>query len=267
MRRAPIVGAVDLSGVIFAVLALAWAVYLIPKALRQHDEVARTRSLDRFSPAMRVLAHREPVSPRDARLVVTGASSLPVPAPVTAAERRSVKVAARRRRRILQLLLLATVAVGAATYQGYFLRWAPAVPGGLMVVWLLVCRLQVRRIARRTARVRAVVPTDIEPVARNAQGFAEVSEDDDTISMPVVPLQAAVAGGDSLWDPLPVTLPTYVGKAVVTRTVRTIDLTAPGAFSSGRSDADSALVAQATAEREAAEAEQAAADEQRAVGS
>ena len=55
------------------VLAVAWAVYLIPKALKHHDEVARTRSIDRFSTAMRVLARREPVNRRDARLVVTPA--------------------------------------------------------------------------------------------------------------------------------------------------------------------------------------------------
>ncbi len=36
----------DLSGVIFVVLALVWAAYLLPKALRHHDEVARTRSVD-----------------------------------------------------------------------------------------------------------------------------------------------------------------------------------------------------------------------------
>ena len=55
------------------VLAVAWAVYLIPKALKHHDEVARTRSIDRFSTAMRVLARREPVNRRDTRLVVTPA--------------------------------------------------------------------------------------------------------------------------------------------------------------------------------------------------
>ena len=39
----------DLSGLIFVALAVAWAVYLIPKALQHHDEVVRGRSVDRFS--------------------------------------------------------------------------------------------------------------------------------------------------------------------------------------------------------------------------
>ena len=60
----------DLSALIFVALALAWAVYLIPKALQHHDDVIRSRSVDRFSHTMRVLARREPVNRRDARLVV-----------------------------------------------------------------------------------------------------------------------------------------------------------------------------------------------------
>ena len=43
----------DLSGIIFVVLALAWAFYLIPKAVKHHEDVARSRSVDRFSTAMR----------------------------------------------------------------------------------------------------------------------------------------------------------------------------------------------------------------------
>ena len=63
----------DLSGLIFVALAVAWAAYLIPKALRHHDDVVRGRSVDRFSESMRVLARREPVSARMARLVVAPA--------------------------------------------------------------------------------------------------------------------------------------------------------------------------------------------------
>ena len=37
--------------------------------------------------------------------------------------------------------------------------------------------------------------------------------------------------GGSLWDPLPVTLPTYVIKPKARRTVRTIDLSEPGTWS------------------------------------
>ncbi|HYQ31880.1 MAG TPA: hypothetical protein VEQ83_01600, partial [Lapillicoccus sp.] len=61
----------DPSALIFVALAVAWAVYLVPKALRHHDDAVRSRSVDRFSHTMRVLARREPVDHRSARLVVT----------------------------------------------------------------------------------------------------------------------------------------------------------------------------------------------------
>ena len=61
-----------------------------------------------------------------------------------------------------------------------------------------------------------------------------------------------------MWDPVPVTLPTYVGKPAARRTVRTIDLDATGVWTSGRSEADSQLA------RDAEEAERAARDEKSA---
>ena len=41
---------------------------------------------------------------------------------------------------------------------------------------------------------------------------------------------AAIAG--TLWDPIPITLPTYVSKPLAPRTVRTIDLSGPEMSSS-----------------------------------
>ena len=43
------------SGVIFAIVVVAWLCYLVPLTLRRHDEAVRSRSVDRFSSAMRVL--------------------------------------------------------------------------------------------------------------------------------------------------------------------------------------------------------------------
>lgn len=294
------------------VLAVAWAGYLIPKALQHHDEVARTRSIDRFSTAMRVLARREPVSGSggarrgqlSARLVVTPARSadnprvLPPPArrndepapesaqasvpsgfgttaeaasgesqssvrrTVRPGERRAARVAARRRRRILLLLLIAVAAVGALGYLGYLREWAPAVPGGLTVCWLLLCRRQVRRERQRawSRELDAVVqeadlsePVEPREVLLNAQGFEELDPLEDTITIPAEELAAVVvptSDGGALWDPLPITLPTYVAKSTATRTVSTIDLSAPGTWTSGRVEEDAELVERAAAETE-----------------
>jgi hypothetical protein len=291
---------VDLSGIIFVVLAVAWAVYLIPKALKHHDEVARTRSIDRFSTAMRVLARREPVSRRDARLVVTPPRAADNPRVLVAAvpaasvahsaqssagrpsavarpaARAAARAAARRRRRILSFLLLADVVVGVLAALVVVPAWAPAIPVALTLLYLVLCRTQVRQQSEadwdRELEIAVASEPMTEPVLavhRNSQGFEEIDPNEDTITIPAVVDAVAVAtlDGGSLWDPLPVTLPTYVSKPMAKRTVRTIDLNEPDAWSSGRSAEDSELVAASTAAEATADAAAGAAEDQRAVGS
>jgi hypothetical protein len=291
---------VDLSGIIFVVLAVAWAVYLIPKALKHHDEVARTRSIDRFSTAMRVLARREPVSRRDARLVVTSPRAADNPRVLVAAvpaasvaqsaqssagrpsavarpaARAAARAAARRRRRILSFLVLADIAVGVLAALVVVPAWAPAIPVALTLLYLVLCRTQVRQQSEadwdRELEIAVASEPMTEPVLavrRNSQGFEEIDPNEDTITIPAVVDAVAVAtlDGGSLWDPLPVTLPTYVSKPMAKRTVRTIDLNEPDAWSSGRSAEDSELVAASTAAEATADAAAGAAEDQRAVGS
>jgi hypothetical protein len=279
---------VDLSGIIFVALAVAWAVYLIPKALKHHDEVARTRSIDRFSTAMRVLARREPVSRRDARLVVSPARSAdnprvvpppardeqaPAPAAATArpvrpaTQRAAARAAARRRRRVLSFLVLADVVVGALAGAGVVAGWSPVVPVLLTVAFLVLCRTQVRRdqVARWDTAAAA------EPGASRRE--ADLSDADDITLELEVPLLDAVAvpteDGGSLWDPLPMTLPTYVTKPKASRrTVRTINLDDPDTWTSGRTEEDARLVAEtAAAEAEQAREDDVVVEHQRAVGS
>ncbi|WP_148571645.1 hypothetical protein [Nocardioides caldifontis] len=294
----------ELSGLIFVALAVVWAVVLIPKALRHHDEAARTRALDTVSEDARVLARRE-VADDGPRLVVqkpripaprTESPAMPsVPAPrrpvdrkrLAAAHRAAAAAAAKRRRRVLAVLLLATLAVGAGSYTGTLQPWAAAIPGALVLGFLVLARVLVRceharwertladlRTARAVEPVAEVVETtvtEVDPVEhpeavievveeRNEQGFAVVSGLDDTASFPVGLLADPIPAKQELWDPVPVTLPTYVTKPRATRSVRTIDLNAPGVASSGRNAADSALVAEAATATQGPE-------DQRAVGS
>ena len=93
----------------------------------------------------------------------------------------------------------------------------------------------------------------------------EVAEGDDwtadTSSMP-----AAIVD-PTLWDPVPVTLPTYVTKPAATRrTVRTIDLDDTGVWTSGNTQADSQLAREAE-EADRARKSHAQVDDHRAVGS
>ncbi len=238
----------DLSGLIFVALAVAWAAYLIPKALRHHDDVVRGRSVDRFSQSMRVLARREPVSARMARLVVPGraaeavvttkpSAADPSPDGQYAAHRLATTRATRRRRRVLAVLLLGLVAVVAACATGRLAWPYLAIPVGLLVAWLVACRLMVKK--ERAARPTALVePIDVD--------LTEGDESAPTGS--IAPVPAAAVAADGLWDPVPVTLPTYVSKPPARRSVRTIDLDSTGVWTSGRTDADSALAREAEAE-------------------
>jgi hypothetical protein len=282
---------VDLSGIIFVVLAVGWAVILIPMALKRHDDEAKYRPVDTFSESVRVVspATTRPATSQDAAPPVTaGASTASAPAasapavPAARAHRvtrAAARRAARRRRRVLVVLLLALVAVGVTSYLAYTPWWSTAIPGGLVVAFLVVARLTVRaQQVRRAAPVQLPSEAAAEAVESQAPSRAaapaEVEPDlglDDTQGFSREELAEAVAspvldeGG--LWDPLPVTLPTYVNKARARRTVRTIEIT--GITSSGHDAADTELARSAEeaakAESEAASTE-AEAEDRRAAG-
>lgn len=296
-----------MSALIFVALAVAWAVYLIPKALKQHEDSAASRSIDGFSDRLRILARRVPVDSSTARLVVRGAGSAentsvtvsvemsPTAAAPTArpvaplapgqvrARRAAAARAARRRLRVVGTIVLGIAVVGVLAALGIVAAAYTFIPVGILGVWLVACRLMVRseRASDAVAMGRRPVVADpgVEPAADEdpvteeiavvhveadlvvPRAEAEVAPSND-------PEESPVAGG---WDPVPVTLPTYVAKEpAARRTVRTIDLDSTGVWTSGPLAADSELAREADqAERTAkADAKSAAeADRRRASGS
>src|SRR3546814_12729280 len=89
-------------------------------------------------------------------------------------------------------------------------------PGGLMVVWLIACRLMVKQeIAAGSMLLAApVVAESVDEdvpesydVARNEQGFDEVADDAENANFAVV--DAAIS------DPVTVPLPSYVDRTSV----------------------------------------------------
>ncbi|MBF4163654.1 divisome protein SepX/GlpR [Nocardioides acrostichi] len=201
----------DLSALIFVALAVAWAVYLVPKAIKHHDEVVRSRSVDRFSHTMRVLARREPLNRSDSRLVVTpgrrtsvplverkaGSSEAveaPAPRVLTADQRReAANRAARKRRRVLLALLGAIVAVTLLAGLSVVHWWYLAVPVTMLVAWLVACRLMVRRergLAGPLARIPGPAITDtgdiVRPGATPPSGPGRGHDDDRTADVPAV---------------------------------------------------------------------------------
>jgi len=277
-----------LTGVIYAAIVVAWAAYLVPLALRRHDEAARSRSIERFSSAMRVLSRRGESGSAPA-------ASRPDPDPLRSADlrrrepkeatragrpsRAAQRAAAARRRRVLWILLGLTAVTGIVSAFAVVPWWSFTIPLALVVLFLVVARRQVARAsdaywaqaadAEPEAPPSNVVPRTAARVdASHGAPLHTDPDDEPTVKLrlrrdaAVVPASTAGAtmteervevvaldtnDGDSLWDPLPITLPTYVDKPAAARTVRSIDLSAPDTWSSGHSAADSQTVSEAAA--------------------
>jgi len=230
---------------------------------------------------MRVLARREPVDRRSARLVVapiravlrppveTKAHAAPSPIetavetapsrPVSPqAARAAARRAAKRRRAVLTLIALANaVVIGLAAASVITRPWVAA-PAGVLVAWLVACRLSVKA-ERRSRTSRSAIEIGLPPeTVEPEQDDSDVTGELEAIPTPPQPraspaasapavltgeipiITESIAGG---WDMVPTTLPTYVTKqaAPQRRTVATIDLDSTGVWSSGRNDEDSAL--------------------------
>ena len=286
----------DLSALIFVALAVAWAVYLIPKALKQHEDSAASRSIDGFSDRLRVLARREPVDATTARLVVHGAKqdtavtvsvevaperpAAPVGPVQVRARRAAAARAAKRRLRVVCVILLGIAVVGLLSVLGQVQPAFTFIPVGLLAAWLVACRLMVRSerasddsVMRRPVldetAAPATTPSLDEDPATEEIAVVHVEADlvvpaAEAAESPATP-EAPRAGG---WDPVPVTLPTYVAKEpAARRTVRTIDLDSTGVWTSGPLAADSELAREADQAERTAKDAAAEADRRRASGS
>ncbi|MBC7277939.1 hypothetical protein [Nocardioides sp.] len=270
----------DPSALIFVALAVAWAVYLVPKALEQNataEDGTKSRASVAISKSRRILARREATS-KDSTDLVTEKSSkksepeveaevevdeaeerAPRPVPM-AVRRRAARAAAKRRSIVLGVLGFGLVLVSALAGFGVFGPAWITIPAALVAAWLVTCRVSVRH--QREVWARIPFPEDVPEPGPAAPPRVTFDIDQDTGDLVAVVEHDDT--GEQLpagsWKPVETPLPTYVSKeAAPRRTVRTIDLDATGVWSSGRNAADSELVRQAEeAERAAAEAAEAA---------
>jgi len=281
------------TGLIVAFVVTVWAAYFVPLALRRYDEAHNHSALEVLTPLSRVI-RRAPaayeaednseygVDPSEVPLAGDGAEvSSPSRSRLT---RASARIAARRRRRVLLTLLFANAVVGALVGFAVTPLWSVAISAGLLVAWLVACRIQVRReygiSSTRAPRARTRMPRVNLPKLRapRVRIGRSVDEDEDTVTVIVsgqmedvdpgrkhvmenAPLEAdaldeqlviavpsAASHGELVWDPLPVTLPTYVTKPRAGRTVRTIDFNAPGVWTSGHVEGEETELPLASAE-------------------
>jgi type IV secretory pathway VirB10-like protein len=257
------------SGLIFAAVVIAWAAFLVPWALRRYDEATRTRSVDKVSKAMRLLGRSkvdaeepEPVAAAPPlKPHATDSADRPVVEPPPRVSRAAARAAAERRRRVLLILVGVSALTGLVTAVGVIPVWSVAIPIALVLCFLALCRWQVRReddaawVRRRTGEEESASaavalgddpndePTVVFPAAAEARDSAKGRQAVEADADPVAAadlvesvsdaVSVTTSDGNALWDPLPVTLPTYVSKAKASRSVRTIDLGAPDTWTSG----------------------------------
>jgi hypothetical protein len=225
--------------VIFAAIAIAWLAYLVPHFVRRRgdDPDLEADPADRFSDNVHIVRHgTAPLLDQDLEPIAEYEVSTPLTRRAAIADlRRLDRLAAARRRRVLLVLLAAISVVVGVCAVGWLPWWSVAIPGGLLVAFFVVSRISVHVMRRSLdARYRAIVHGGSEKTV--FLGRKQLREDVAALAeekkSPALPEAKPVSGG--LWDPVPITMPTYVSKPLAPRTVRTIDLSGPDVTSSGR---------------------------------
>ncbi len=225
------------TGLIFAGIAIAWLAYLVPHFVRRRDGEpdVEDEAVDPFSDSVRILRNgTAPLLDQDLAELREFEVSTPVTRRAAIADlRRLERVAASRRRRVLSALFAILCAVISVASMSWLPWWTVAVPGGLILLFVVVSRVSVRAM-RRDLDARFV------SIARGSdEKTVLISRKDAAAKDKKAKVTKAKDAKDGdprpgLWDPLPITVPTYVSKPLAPRTVRTIDLSAPDVTSSGR---------------------------------
>ena len=225
------------TGVIFAAIAIAWLAYLVPHFVRRReDESEESDPADRFSDSIRIVRNgTAPLLDQDLAEIKSYEVSTPHTRRAAIRDlRRLERIAAARRRRVLLALLAVLSAVVAVCAVGALPSWSIAIPGGLLLTFVVVARISVHLMHRSLdARYQAIsdgsnektVFLGVRQVSRRGAGAEPAKR------AKAEPAKKPAA----LWDPVPITVPTYVSKPLAPRTVRTIDLSGPS-VPSARSD-------------------------------
>jgi hypothetical protein len=279
---------VGYSGVIYAAIVAAWAAVLVPRWVRRNEEVDEAREID-GARGVRILARPADVSragrhghgagvtatatfhdgrvagtrvadPADHSRVEPNSRLAEKVTPSSPHGQAEFGVAARRRRRVLLILLLAVAATAAAVVVVRMPAWWVVVPSTSLAGFLVLARRAAVREARRRRFRRRPAAGPAAPVAHEPVP-TRIAVLDEPEPVPEVDPDA--------WEPVAVPLPTYVTKAVAPpQATRKIDLTQPGAWTSGRLDPAGSITlpkAATAPERRADEAEELP-EQRRAVG-
>ena len=218
---------------IFAAIAVAWLAYLVPHLVRRRDdeELDDSDPADRFSESMRIVWHgTAPLLDHDLEEIAPFEVSTPQTrrAAINDLRRLEGLASARRRRVLLGLMAVLSGVIGLC---GAHLIpwWTIAIPGGLLLIFVVVARISVRLMRTRLDMRYGEIHhgNNESTIFLSRKDFPTSAADAHRAS---VKTDVASTPG-ALWEPVPITMPTYVSKPLAPRTVRTIDLSGPGASS------------------------------------
>lgn len=225
----------DVTGLIYAAIAVAWLAYLVPWFLRKRaNEDEKTGVDPRIElRGVKIIRDVEADDEDEETSRVKADVSTPLTRRALVHElRRSEAVAAARRRHVLVFLMVVTTAVAVGIVAGYLLWWSIFIPIGLLMAFLVVARISVKamraKLDRRYEQImnrgnnESTVLIGREKAAGPSTPNETTEQGADEQSVPVSPTSAG-----NVWEPLPVTRPTYVSRPLAPRTVRTIDLSSP----------------------------------------
>jgi hypothetical protein len=239
-----------MSSLIVLGIVAIWILVLVPMWLNRHEADNASRSMDTFTTAMRVLSRRPParadrryvVMPRRESWGVTVDNALDERSGRRPLLRRSARptsaVSGRarlmaRRRRIAVVFAVLTVGLACSAAFAHTSWWFEVAADLLLVGYVVHLRNQAirtaelrRRASARDARARAPRPSSSAFEA--ARPGAARRDFDGALGADRVPVgvlaDALVAAGSAVgtengsrWEPVPVPLPTYVSKPVVSR--------------------------------------------------
>ena len=258
------------SGLVYAVIVALWAGVLVPMWLRRHDAETESRSVDRFSSAMKILSRRpssRTTSRENQLLGVPEASEqsaqsafikptkrpvqLPAPellisraaprtAPPTPRERSGERVGAlhARRRKTLYGLAASVFFASLGFAVGLFPGWVPLlafVAGGSFIALMVVqaSAQQRQRESQRRAQLRDTQrerSVEAPNVRRDGVGSTQTAR--------IRTDRAATARAQGVreseqvgWDPTPIPVPRYVTAPPATMVPREIDRRHAGGWS------------------------------------
>ena len=214
------------TGLIFGALAAFWLVYLVPLILNRNENglLDEVEPGEPFSASVTIVRRGTPLETAE-----NGTAVISTPLNRRAALRELAdedRDAARRRLIVLVVLAAVTSVVGALAGFGVVPWWTLAAPAGLVVAFLVVARFSVAHMRRQLdARARHIRGGDsVDEQTVSIAVLEEFEQDSNELSIEIT---APIEHAGSLWDPIPITAPTYVSRPLAPRTVRTIDLTAP----------------------------------------